>query len=528
VAGKLRPITDGLHLLIEEIANKVRQIAAEDDAVGESLINRLDNTIMPVLQNNYPNVAQEDLEVIAATVLLGPQRAEAPPLPLLRELLDLKRRYPRTHYSQIAIKYGTLPQHRRWNNKNRHDSRWDNVWPSAKEELSKLVSYALTAVYQQLKNVLHIAGLPYRPMYDIEGDAEILTNRLLEPLSLPIHADNVVIKSLPDLTEVKAGVWQSNIPPGARRVLTVNGQRGNNILICWPDGSKTIIQNNAKVIIKTAEAYTTIRIEPRPHGRIPKIWEWNEVRITNIDNIQVWECTCGKNFCKIQHRLEAWDPDVVPNLHSFINSAMGGPIPIRTGGFAGSMYFSLLNEDGQDLRLRFEEVEFKRCLKCPSFFEQNQCICGFQFVPQLTNKFTRKLIIVVNPAVYIPVDRIRCSNKPEHYKVITNTTAPNGLNAEWDNLFDTPGGLSDIIKTLHWPDEMLNELADEADMNIQMLKMKLNGTKEQMRQNLRCPLCGQTGVENPAFRPSVVFVRAPWLIYPLNAQGDIEYQPQGD
>jgi hypothetical protein len=141
---------------------------------------------------------------------------------------------------------------------------------------------------------------------------------------------------------------------------------------------------------------------------------------------------------------------------------------------------------------------------------------------------TRNLIIVVNPAVYIPVDRIRCSHRPEHYKVITSTDAEKKLNAEWDNLFDAPSQMSDIAKMLHWPDEKLNELADEADMNIQMLKMKLNGTKEQMRQNLRCPLCGQTGVENPAFRPSVVFVRAPWPIYPLNAQGDIEYQPQGD
>lgn len=524
MAGQLRPIDDGQHQLIKQIANKVRQIVAGNYAGVQSLTDRLDNTIMPILQNDYQNVAQDDLKVITAAVLLGPQMVGDPPLLLLRELLDMKQRYPQTYYVQIAIKYGVIPQQRTWSGK----KDWDDVWSSAKEELSRLVFHAVKVAYHQLRKLLHVVGLPARPRYDLEGDAEILATRLLEPLSSMITDGTLTIKCFPERTEMKTNNWQSDIPLGARCVLTVHGQEGCNIIIRWPDGSETIIPDCAKIVIKTAEAFTTIRIEPRPKSVIPKIWEWNEAQIKNISNIKVWECTCGADSCETKHRLEAWDLDAVPNLHSFIDSAMCGPVPMRTGRFAEGMYFALLNEGDQGLRLRFEEVEFKCCRNREEFFEGNRCLCGFQFDPRLANKVTRKLIIVVNPTAYIPVDRIRCPHRSEHYEAITNTAAKNTLKAEWDNLFNAPSQMSDIRKKLHWPDEKLQELGDAAGINIQELRRKLEETKKQMRQNLLCPLCGQTGVENPGWEPSVVFVRAPWLTYSLDAEGDIDYGTEGD
>jgi hypothetical protein len=342
VAGPLHPITDGLLQLIKQIADMVQEIEVQNNAG----VQRLKDLFMPVLQDNFGNVDQEELEVIATTVLLGPKMAGEPPLDFLKELLDMKKKYAKTDFVHIAIKYGVFPQQRKWNDQgnpdSNYDQKWYGVWPGAKEELSKLIYYAVTNAYRQLKRI--VVGLLARDRSDFESDAEIITERFLEPLSPEITTDAIAIRCLPDQTEVKANWWKSPVPLGGRCVMKLYGKHGSNINIFWPDGTKTVHPNGTKVVVKAAEAFTTIRIEPEPKGRIPKIWEWNEVHIKNVNYIQVWECTCGRDYCEKKHRLEAWDPGVVYNLRSFIDSAMWGPLPITTGGLAGGMYFAFLNE----------------------------------------------------------------------------------------------------------------------------------------------------------------------------------------
>jgi hypothetical protein len=186
-----------------------------------------------------------------------------------------------------------------------------------------------------------------------------------------------------------------------------------------------------------------------------------------------------------------------------------------------------------ELRLRFEDVEFKRCpiSDCQGFFEGHKCLrCGLQFNPKFANKVTKPRIIVVNPEVYIFDYRIRCSHRAEHYRTITGFTPPEGLNDDWDNLFNAPPDLSDVIKKLHWPKKELQSLADRCGrhVNIQQLLEALRKRRNQMHRSLCCPICGQTGVENPGWKLSVVFVRNPIFIHPLDAQGDIDYGNEGD
>jgi hypothetical protein len=378
--------------------------------------------------------------------------------------------------------------------------------------LDQLVLIDVKDANRQLQNCLNLTGYPNRPFTDLEADAAIIALRLENPLCDIdlVYPAEIEIEHVSGQTEVRSQDWKSRVLPGARLVLSVHG---NAMSLRQGDANQVAVlavPDGARVALKVGENFTTIRvmINGRSIG-ISQLWEWNTARIINITKLTIWECSCANINCEQRHTLQAWGRIT----HNKVATAVKGPgVPITSGTFASCMYCALLFEGYTDIRLRYEEVEFKRCTnqRCnQDVYEGTQCVCGCQFDPLVTNKMTKKRLIVVEPGPpsYISVDCIRCSHRADHYERIYKCLPPDTLGPEWDNLFDAPSPLAEVWKWLHYPDEVLQQHAANYNMNLDQFKNKLRESMRSFRNELYCPLCGATGADNPNWKPSVVWVR---------------------
>jgi hypothetical protein len=63
-------------------------------------------------------------------------------------------------------------------------------------------------------------------------------------------------------------------------------------------------------------------------------------------SLEAWNCTCGSWACDLKHRMEGWDPKLLPEnetLASFLWTAVkGSSRQLHIKSFVGGMYYAAL------------------------------------------------------------------------------------------------------------------------------------------------------------------------------------------
>lgn len=297
------------------------------------------------------DVSEDDMRVVAAMCLLGPENAGTPHATMREELLGILRLFEANlparceRVMEFAIAYGCG----KWRNPIKGYEGWEQQWEGAVRGLVRAIAPAVEESNRWLLRT--VVGFPHRSRDKFWSDSWMLAMRLKHPEHIVPHEKNetLSIKCYEDGTDLKIPnhSYEKTIPHGAKAVLTVGRKLAELTL---PDGETlALLGPKMSITARDDEARIEVVAEGQVFRRRLRMYETAELRASVAVELALWECACGTTHCMERHRLEGWDPAEV-SLWAFGASAVKGPQPaIQTGSFAQGMYFPLLAQEGFEL-----------------------------------------------------------------------------------------------------------------------------------------------------------------------------------
>lgn len=304
-----------------------------------------------------PNVDEDDLRVVTAMCLLGPELAGIPPAAMRKELLGILRQFVPDEQKRLgrvmefAIAYGCG----KWRDiQGEGDGDWRQRWQGAVRGLIRALEPAVEQANRWLEQ--HVVGFPknrnvpqnknFPEGTAVWSDASKLVIRLMRS-EHPLHLEQGETLSIECAYDGKLEVftqgYQERIPPGAKAVWTL---AAGSTELTLPNGQTLALPAGTKVIIIARDDDAIIRVTLNERSQQVRLKVGEAADVTGPATLAIWECTCGTTHCIERHRLEAWDPAQV-SLWAFLASAVKGPqVTIQTGSFVEGMYFPLLAQEG--------------------------------------------------------------------------------------------------------------------------------------------------------------------------------------
>jgi len=447
--AKVQEIQDAVDKFLA--ANRRRMDSQHPQTLSEDMVVYVRTLFEEMVEYVRSNVSwrpkrdkEDEFRMVVAMCWLGPDGHGIPPAHMRRDLLqiihaavpDAQQRVKRV--LEFAIAYGCG-----WGRQPAPGGgTWANRWGSAVTNvIAQLMCPHVWEVDRWMAGTLIGYQMPRGPGAKKQAleNASLLAPCFIEPvttLSLGTQ-DRLVVEHVSNVTQVSiVGSAPKEYPvfAGARFLFEFAGT-GRHFIDSKTAHDVAFPESRVLVLARDDDTWVTRdggpRITVRPDQRLEAY---------GPGELTIWECTCGHRDCSMRHRIDKWDAKFA--LWDFIASAIKGPDRhLKTGAVIKGMYVPMLSrgESTIPLRVREAEILFKLCPKC-HVFDYDKCRkCGAVTYPQKQIRtVTRRALIVVGEFAppYRPVQRIRCSQRSEHYKEVMGhePDAAEQLGEDWDNI----------------------------------------------------------------------------------------------
>lgn len=406
--------------------------------------------LVNLVRSQFANLNDDDLLVVTAMCLFGPEQAAGPSPPDMRhDLLSVVQHVVphdaerRQRIRECAIAYGCG----KWRQVTKGYGGWEQRWEGAICALAREFEQPIREAYTWLAE--HIVGcnsvVEQKQNRHVWSEAIMLTRQLIRPQhSLHIGQAqrlHITCTAQGTLHHIPTQDWETLVPFGAKAVFTVAAP----LTLQTPRNVSFEVGIGIRLITTAREEETRIEATANDTNRRIRLRQGETAFVPGPTTLELWECACGHKECAKRHRLEAWSPVMVGSnnnpvkvsLRAFVASAVKGPaekprkqsdtngVPaardatkkrpsrIRTGAFAQAMLCWAFGAGGSNPgRLRLVAVESKVCTTCEGKeyegFRCGQCQRSFNPIKDSRVVHDRLILVDVDPPPYERQHHYRC------------------------------------------------------------------------------------------------------------------------